>query len=253
LGYPNLLQDLINNCMKNQLVISFVSGLLFLSACSPQYYSSNTQNVPLISQKGETNLTFGGNDNQLEFQGAYGVTNGFAIQASGGFFIPKNLDNGDGGSGRFFELGGGYFKPLPNNFVFETYGLFGMGHMENHFPSTVEDNPQSDGKIAADLFRYGVQPGIGYKTKYFTGAFSSRIVHLQFYNINGNLIYNNENQVNYLSGHASNFLIEPAITLKGGIEKIKLQIQVGRSFNLSSENFKQGKGFMTVGLNFNFN
>lgn len=239
--------------MKNQYFTIILFGGLALSSCSPQYYATNTQNVPLISHKGETNLTFGGNSNQIEFQGAYGVTNGFAIKANGGFFVPQNLDNGDGGSGNFVELGGGYFKPLANNFVFETYGIVGVGSMENHFPSTVEDNPQTEGKISATIFRYGIQPNFGWKTKYFSAAVSSRFVNLHFTNIEGDLIYNGENQVNYLNDHSSNFLIEPALTLKGGIEKLKLQLQFGRSFNLSSENFKQGKEFMTIGLNFNFN
>ena len=40
----------------------------------------NTQNVPLISERGETNLTLSGNGNQVEFQGAYGVSDKMAFE-----------------------------------------------------------------------------------------------------------------------------------------------------------------------------
>lgn len=60
-------------------IISIVMITLLLGACSPKYYVANTQNVPLISKKGETNLTFSGNGDQVEFQGAYGVTDNFSI------------------------------------------------------------------------------------------------------------------------------------------------------------------------------
>lgn len=95
--------------MKNlTLIIAF--GSILITGCNPKFYTPDTQNVPLISEKGETNLTLSGNGNQVEFQGAYGVTEGFAVKANGGLFIPSDLDNGNGGSGKFIEFGGGYFK-----------------------------------------------------------------------------------------------------------------------------------------------
>lgn len=119
------------------LKIIAVAISIMLTGCNPKFYSPNTQNVPLISEKGETNLTLAGNGNQIEFQGAYGLTKSIAIQANGGLFMPSDLDNGNGGSGKFFEFGGGYFKALQNNFVFETYANIGFGNVENHLPSTL--------------------------------------------------------------------------------------------------------------------
>lgn len=81
---------------------------------------------------------------------------------------------------------------------------------------------------------------------------SSRIVNLTYSNIKGDLIFENENQPNYLENNSSNFLIEPAITLRGGFEKLKLQLQYGYSVNLSNSNFRQDNSFLTLGLNFNF-
>lgn len=233
--------------------ILFIALMLAIMAgCNPKYYTANTQNVPLISEKGETNLTLSGNANQVEFQGAYGVGSHVAIQANAGWFIPKNLDNGDGGSGKFLEGGIGYFTPINEKFVFELYGLAGGGSMENHFPSTTNANPGTQGDVSASIFRYGVQPNFGFKSKYFSAAVSSRFVNLRYSNINGDLMYAGENAANYLRENNSHFLVEPALTLRGGVDKIKLQLQVGYSWNVTNENFRQDKEFVTLGLNFNF-
>ena len=229
-------------------------GVLALSSCSPKYYIANTQNVPLLSERGEVDLTVSGNGDKVEFQGAYGITDHLGIKANGGVFIPQNLDNGNGGSGKFGELGIGYFTKVreSENWIFETYGIAGFGTMENHLPSTVEDNPTTSGKISANLVRIGIQPNIGYKSEYFTIALSSRFVHLSYNNISGDLIFQNERQADYLRDHSSNFLIEPALTIKGGFEKIKLQLQYGYSFNVSDYAFRQERPFLSIGLNFNF-
>ena len=237
------------NVLTKSLILVMGIGL---ASCNPKFYSPNTQNVPLISEKGETNLTLSGNGNQVEFQGAYGVSEGFALQANGGLFIPPDLDNGNGGSGKFIELGAGYFKPLTSNLVFETYALVGMGSFENHFPTTTSGNPLTKGDLSGNILRIGIQPNFGYKSNHFSAAISSRFVNLTYNKIEGDLIFEDENQLTYLKNNSSNFLIEPALTLRGGFEKLKLQVQYGYSFNLSNSDFRQDDSFLTVGLNFNF-
>lgn len=237
--------------MKRDALI-FTSLALILASCSPKFYSPNTHNVPLISEQGETNLSVTGNANQVEFQGAYGVTDGFAIQASGGVFIPSDLDNGDGGSGNFGEIGLGYFKPITENWIFEAYGLAGYGTLENHFPSSIENNPGTTGKISANIFRFGVQPNFGYKSKHFSAAVSSRFVNVSYNQVNGSFIFENKDQEDYLNANSSNFMIEPALTIRGGFERFKLQVQYGYSINVTNSDFRQDNSHFTVGLNFNF-
>lgn len=232
--------------------IIFLFVILLALGCNPKYYSPNTQNVPLISEKGETNITLSGSGNQAEFQVAYGLSGSFALKANGGLFIPPDLDNGNGGSGNFFEIGGGYYTPVNEKFVFETYGIVGFGSMENHLPSTVAASPQTKGDISAKILRFGIQPNFGYKSRNFSAAISSRIVSLNYSNIEGDLIFDGVNQLNYLEENKSNFLIEPALTIKAGLEKVKLQFQYGYSLNMSNSNFTQDKTFATIGLNFNF-
>jgi hypothetical protein len=77
-------------------------------------------------------------------------------------------------------------------------------------------------------------------------------VSLNYSNIEGDLIFENVNQAAYLEDNKSNLLLEPALTLRAGVEKVKLQAQMGVSYNLNHPDFRQDKSFFTIGLNFNF-
>lgn len=238
------------NSLEKLLILAL--SIIGLTSCNPKFYTPNTQNVPLITEQGETNLTLSGNNNQVEFQGAYGITENIAIKANGGLFIPPDLDNGNGGGGNFVEFGGGYFKSLPNSFVFETYALIGIGSFENHLPSTITNYPQTQGDISARILRLGIQPNFGYKTRNFSAAISSRLVSLNYSNIEGDLIFEDVDQIKFLEDNAANFLIEPALTLRGGFEEFRIQLQFGYSLNVSNAEFRQDNSYLTLGLNFNF-
>lgn len=237
---------------KHRLHLVFGTLALMLGGCSTKFYVPNTQNVPIIGAKGQTNLTLAGNGNQVEFQAAYGITDGLAIQANGGWVIPKDLDNGNGGSGRFVEGGLGYFNRINADFLFDTYALAGFGRMENHFPTSGTTNPTTAGKILANLTRFSLQPSLSFQRRYFSITGSARVSSLNYSSVEGGLILENLDQVAYLRDNKSNFLIEPALTIRGGVEKIKLQLQILHSFNLSHSDFRQDKGLVSVGLNFNF-
>ena len=221
---------------------------LLVAACSPKYYVPNTQNVPLFTEQGQVNLTAVGNGNQVEFQGAYAVTNHIGIMANTGFYHPKDDGNGNGGSGKLFEGGLGYFYPFGEHLVFETYGLVGFGDFENHFPTA---SSSGKGKISGKLNRFGIQPGIGYTSNWLTLAFSSRFSSLHYGDPDGDLIFDNLDQVAYLKENNSFILLEPAITLRAGLEKIKLQLQLTRGFNLTDKDFRQEESLLSLGVNFN--
>lgn len=236
--------------MKNNLNVFLAALSLMLGACSPNYYLPTTQNVPLIKARGESNIVVAGNANQVELQGAYGISDQLALQLNGGLIIPKNEDNGNGGEGKMIELGLGYFSNISDNFLFDVYALAGLGTLENHFPTTLPDNPGTTGKITAGLSRFGIQPGLSYHTPYFSVSASARLASLNYANVEGNLIFDGEDQVAYLEDNRSSFLIEPALTLRAGLERIKLQIQLMKSFNASNSDFKQDDTLLSIGLNF---
>jgi hypothetical protein len=226
--------------------------LLLSVGCSPKYYVPNTLNVPLIEAKGQTSLTVAGNGNQVEFQGAYGLSNSVALQVNGGAVIPKDEDNGNGGSGRLLEAGLGVFRKVNSHILFDVYALVGMGTVDNDFPTTVTANPGTTGKISADLLRFSVQPSLSAQNKHVSISGSARVSNLRYRNVQGSLIFDGVNQVTYLNDNNSHFLLEPAVTLRAGRQKMRIQVQLVRSLNLTDSSFRQDDNLVSVGLNFNF-
>jgi hypothetical protein len=222
----------------------FVIGILF-SSCSPTYYVPNTQNVPVMKAKGQTNLSLGINASEytdgFEFQGAYAITDKWALQLNADWV--KSSDDTSAGSGNFLEIGGGYYKSVSKYFVFETYGLMGFGSME------YTDDSNNNLGIEAKFYKIGVQPSISFSGKYFIASLSSRLANLNYTKVSGSLF----EDVDYLNDNNSFWLAEPALTLQGGFENIKIQLQFQMSYNLTDPNFKQDFNLISLGLKANLN
>lgn len=236
--------------MKIQLPVALLF-VVIIAGCSPKYYVPNTQNVPTISAKGQVNFTVAGNSNQAELQAAFGITDRLAIQLNGGY-VPQKNNDGNNGSGKLIEAGLGYYYNLGEYWLFDTYALAGGGSVENNFPSTVSDNPSTNGNISANLFRCGIQPGLSFHRRFLIVAGSVRITSLNYWDIDGNLVFEESNQQAYLRNNNSNFMVEPALTLRTGFEKVKFQLQILRSFNLTNPGFKQDNTLVSIGVNFTF-
>jgi len=150
--------------MKNLHTFFYLILLgLGMTACSPRYYTPDTHNIPLISEKGETNAAISLGGSRVEFQASHGLTNGIALKANGGFYFPGNFGDDRRGSGKFIEFGGGYFKQFNESWIFEAYGVFGLGSVENDFPRDRNDIFPSSGFLSSKIRRIGFQPNIGYK------------------------------------------------------------------------------------------
>ncbi|MDX2247845.1 MAG: hypothetical protein SF052_13755 [Bacteroidia bacterium] len=241
--------------MKKTNLFTALSGLLFvfvISACSPIYYSPNTHNVPMLREKGDKRIVLAANDSRLEGQVAFSPEEHLGILFDAGTFFPRDDEEGDGGKGWFVESGFGYYHPVAKNFTFDIYGILGYGYVENHFPSTVTSNPGTTGLIESNLFRYGIQPSFGFNSKFFDAIISARFAGMQYFNYSGNLIFQSVDQVTYLEAHKSTYLFEPALTLRGGYDKIKLQLQLGPSYNLKDSEFRQDGGHITLGITYGF-
>lgn len=227
--------------MKN-LILLLIIGTI--TGCSPVYYVPNTQNVPVIKEKGQTNLSFGLNGSEstdgFELQGAYGLTDKIALQLNADWV--KASEGSSNGSGYLVEFGPGYYKNLSKYFVFETYGLMAFGSLK------YEDNYNSPQEIKANFFRIGLQPSISFSSKYFIASLSGR-----FSNLNYNSVSGNYSDVEYLKANNSYWLIEPALTLQGGSENLKFFIQFQISENLTNPNFSQDYSLVSTGLKVNLN
>lgn len=237
--------------MKKNTIIGYTAIFaLTVCSCSPIYYSGSTQNVAMLEEQGSFRAGASGNDSRGGGEFSYAVTDHFGVLGNGTVYFPKDDDNGNGGSGSRFEFGGLYYTKLGEKMRFETNAIVGFGNVENHFPATAVDYPGTNGKISANIFSYGIQPALGFSSKYFQMAFSCKLFGLNYNGISGNLIYQGENQQQYLADNKSNFMVEPALTLRGGFEFLKLQLQFGRSLNMTNSSFKMDDNFMTVGLLF---
>jgi hypothetical protein len=227
--------------MKNVAILLIC---VTFAGCGPVYYVPNTQNVPVMKEKGQTNLSLGINTSEstdgFEFQGAYGLTDKIALQLN--FDRVKSTDDTSKGSGNFVEFGPGYYKNLSKHFVFETYGLLGFGSLK------YEENYNEPQEIKANFFRVGVQPSISFTTKYFIASLSGRIANLNYNSVSGNYY-----DVEYLKANNSHWLIEPALTVQGGSENVKLQLQFQLSENLTDTYFSQDYSLLSLGLKVNLN
>jgi hypothetical protein len=225
--------------MKNLVIL--LIGIAFVG-CGPVYYVPNTQNVPVMKEKGQTNLSFGINSSEstdgFELQGAYGLTDKMALQLNSDWV--SSSDESSSGSGHLIELGVGYYKNLSKHFVFETYGLLGFGNLK------YEENYNEPSEIKANFIRVGLQPSISFTSKYFIASLSGRIANINYNSVSGNYY-----DVDYLKTNNSHWLIEPALTVQGGSENVKLQLQFQISENLTDPYFTQDYSLVSIGLKVN--
>jgi hypothetical protein len=223
---------------------------LGLQACAPKYYASNSQTVPLFTEEGQgaASIALNPDLNRAEVRAAYAVGPGLGLQLNSAMYFPRDDSAGDGGSGSLFEAGVGHYRPLPNNLVLELWGLAAYGGLENHFTFTGGDG----GNLHASLVRVALQPGLGYKGRRFEAAVSSRLGVLQYFNIRGDLVSGGESQREYLRDHSLQVLLEPALTLRGGLDILKLEAQIGGSVNLTDRDFPQDDNWASLGLVYSF-
>ena len=181
--------------------------MLVFAGCASGLYAPNMQNVPLFQEKNEIriNAAYGitDADNAVELQLAYAPTANIGIQANallhGYDFYLSKFNN--------------------KHWVFETYGLLGLGQAFPAF-SYYKEGYKQYGK-------FSLQPAIGFTAKGFDAALSARASYL-LNDVAWKRI--DENSDEYGKYYKSNsFLIEPAITLRGGWKYVKLQTQLGAS------------------------
>jgi hypothetical protein len=229
-------------------------ALLGITACGPKYYIPNTQNMPLFTHKGEKNFNFSANLGQAELMSAMAVGNNTGVMLNASKF-------GAGPSG-FMEIGLGHFHVNDKNWIFETYGLAGIGTIEYRYQNDDIVGPllfwpilfteNGKGSMRARTTRFAVQQNIGFKGKNISNSFSLRAGVLNYSNIKGDLQINDRNEVRYLKSHDSQVLFEPAYTVKFGSDQINFQTQVGASFNLTQASFPQRNFWFTAGMNLRF-
>lgn len=242
-------------------IARFIPVLLLVISCSScvhYYYAPNSNNVPLLKEKGEGRIqaayastaTQENEDdaNGFELQSAYAIGNRTALQFNL-IHVSETEDDGSG-SGTYAEGAAGYFKAIGarRHLVFEAYGGLGYGGVKNEF----SDN----GVAKTSIFKFFAQPSFGYTSKYFDAAVSSKfsLVNLGY----GSASISKDNNpydyeyVESLKGGKSYFLWEPGLMVRGGFPNVKLSLQVTYSiFDVNKYPFSEGTA--AIGIVFNLN
>lgn len=221
--------------MKTQLfAIFYVIGIIMvLQACTVKYVP-NVLNTPMFSKAGEVNLAsniaISGFDPQLSAS----VTDHIGVMLNGSFWnINKNPSDISSAftSHKFMEFGAGYFTKEDEILRFEVYGGYGLGNFYSQY-NELQWSPYTNStfiKSEVDCSRFFVQPGFGISTKYFEMNLASRFSNVNFLKDSES----ESNLKNSLEG-INCYFVEPALTLKGGIENVKVILQCGTSISLNN-------------------
>lgn len=236
-----------------QISISFLLGLTLVFQSCKTAYIPNALNVPLLQEKGETKFLLSANN----FQAAYALTDKIGIIANGQLAQRSHKGNPnvtvDGKPDVSFaqnnsviEAGVGYLGKGERNLLYEVYG--GGGFSRTHIADLNKNNGVL-GEIEANGLKLFIQPNVGFATKYFDVALSSRFTALQYGT--ATTIYSKQylidQDLDQLADHTHMFL-EPAITLRGGYKFLKIQAQFGVALKLSSANIPYNSTLGNLGL-----
>lgn len=226
-----------------------MKALLLIAACIslqsciyyPLMHYSVDQNVPMITEKGEAQLSASTGTETFGIQGAYGITNSISVMGSYSTGVNDmigdgdnagitELDNGNRYSG---ELAVGYFYPFTDNFSFEIYG-----GVERYFRNYSvysyygQEGPTSD--LHTYMSKPFVQLDLGLHTVNKNGfALSLKVGDMifdHFYDKVTTLNNNYQNQTNILTSYSNASIAEPCLTFHFGGKIISGQIQLGMAW-----------------------
>ena len=220
------------------------------AGCAPKYYAPNAHNVPLLREQGEGTVALSAGDWRWDAQGSYAPRPDMAVMLSATSYHPEDDEQGDGGRGHIVEIGVGGFRSLARRGILETYGVLALGSLENHFPSSLEKQPQTTGVIESRLLRWGTQSALGFRTRFVDGALSLRLTQVRYFDVSGNLVFDGTDQVQYLRDAGGQLLAEPAVTLRAGLPNWRLHLQLGRSYNLTDSTFPADDGHLSIGVGY---
>jgi hypothetical protein len=228
-----------------------------LCSCSQYYYAPTSHNVPLLQAQYDARLAViageGDDDDDyaaIEVQAAFAPVNHLGIMVNHVSAHGGGGGNYQEGSGKLTEIGVGYFVPLsPNNkrggrFLFEVYGGGGGGRVHNSYDSSTS--------ASMKLARYFVQPAVGFSMPYFNIAFSPRLAMLHYSAIELRGLPGVEDAADLaaISGRPNIFMLEPALTVRGGYKWIKMQAQFCGSTALNNSGFKYLDNTASIALYF---
>lgn len=237
-------------------VLFSLTAVLFQS-CNTMYVPT-MQNVPLLQEKNEVRATLG----LSNLQGAYAVTDNIGVIANGYYsnvtsvFDQNSIVYSYTTERNIFhiEAGGGYFKKLSDNAIFECYGGLGFGN--SSFKKFDSDSLSALPVLKSTFFtktaRFFVQPSIGYTIDNFDVAFSTRFIVQNYYGVDTSGFTKIDLYDNKLLNIDQPFLfMEPAITLRFGYKYLKFHAQAIFSYKYNVDRLNYMPFVFNVGIHVN--
>jgi len=247
-------------------ILFVILAVNFCSCYSPRYvYSPIAHNVPLLYEKGDSKLAFHystnigeskkittigklNNGSGLDIQGAYAITDHFAVQAAFARrweknYADYNLNSQDTSiitySRTSTELGLGYYTFLSRSrkSVFQVFGGVSLGRSsftDRYFAPSITN----DRYLNMDVTRLYIQPAFLFRYEdVFTSSLSSRVSFVYFRNVATD--YTPEELKNYSLADldkTAEIFWEPAFINTFGLNELpglKVEVQLGMAFLMS--------------------
>lgn len=227
---------------KKELHIKISVFILFIIisieySCAPAYIP-NVANVPLLTNKGESQIGLYAGFSGLDIQYTTAPANHFGIMINSSFMNSTNDPQKNYHKHIFAEGGIGYFNKTKGNLSYELFSGYAYGIVD---VSTVFLGTTYLTK--ATISRYFIQPDIGFSSKLFEISFTPRTVFV-------NSVSDIDN-----AQKANLFFVEPILTMNLGYKKAYLQFQAGTSLSLDNnipEWFTSEPIIFSMGLHFKF-
>lgn len=218
-------------------------------ACSPTYYIPTSHIVPELEKEKDLiasgsyyfasspELIEGFTDtNGGEVNVAYSPKNKFGVLA--GY---SNVSTLEGSKLNMFKLGAGYYNRINPEFSYKTYFITEFGKL-----LWLESADSDTVNLSTNLNTMTLQPSISLNKRIIDLSFSVNFKRLSYDRIES--FDDNFEAASYLRNNSLQYLLEPALSLKSGSDKLKFKFQYGRSFNLTNPDFRQHRSYITLGV-----
>lgn len=192
----------------------FIVTLLILFSCAPAYVP-NVINAPMLTNKGEVQVSLHAGTSGYDPQFAWAITNHLGVMVNGSFMNSTSDSTNNYHKHSFGELGLGYFMPVGQRGKFEAFGGVGSGKIQ-----ALYENSLWTSRSNVVITRYFIQPTIGITSKLIDAGFSTRISIVNLHNE---------------AASSTGIFAEPAITARLGWDYLKIVGQIGLSVPFDSE------------------
>lgn len=202
--------------MKQVIILYSLFILLAISGCC--VYNPQPTDIPLINSKHDLRIEAGASLVPSVFATvSYGLTKKLAIQAYG-------LVGSD--ERHYFQFAPGYFKQIDSKKVMEVYAGYGFGY-GNAYKDAIPGHMYGDYQLFFSQFNFGISGGKKIKIDYGAGLKAGYLTS-NLTDQNYHRFYSEDGPFNTYDG--KDILVEPALFIRIGGEKLKLSIKAGACY-----------------------